>query len=113
TSGGDAPGMNNAVKAVVNASLEKGLKPYVVYEGFLGLTNGNFKEVEKKDVKFWSTLGGTTITASAFSSSNFSIFGIPHPLAALSAKITFKAVSLSNLSHSLRAFSSPAALPIS
>jgi len=66
TSGGDAPGMNNAVKAVVNASLEKGLKPYIVYEGFLGLTNGNFKEVEKKDVKFLSTLGGTAIYSARY-----------------------------------------------
>ncbi len=66
TSGGDAPGMNSAVKSVVNASLEKGLKPYVVYEGFLGLTNGNFKEVEKKDVKFFSTLGGTSIYSARY-----------------------------------------------
>ena len=66
TSGGDAPGMNNAVKSIVNTSLKKGLKPYLVYEGFLGLTNGNFKEVEKMDVKFFSTLGGTSIYSARY-----------------------------------------------
>ncbi len=61
TSGGDAPGMNTAVKAVVNAAIEKGLDPYIVYEGYLGLTQGNFKKVEKKDVKFIGDKGGTII----------------------------------------------------
>ncbi len=61
TSGGDAPGMNTAVKAVVNAAIEKGLEPYIVYEGYLGLTTGNFKKVEKKDVKFIGDKGGTNI----------------------------------------------------
>ncbi len=61
TSGGDAPGMNTAVKAVVNAAIEKGLEPYIVYEGYLGLVNGNFKKVEKKDVKFIGDKGGTII----------------------------------------------------
>ncbi len=61
TSGGDAPGMNTAVKAVVNAAIEKGLEPYIVYEGYLGLTTGNFKKVEKKDVKFIGDKGGTII----------------------------------------------------
>ncbi len=66
TSGGDAPGMNTAVKAVVNAAIEKGLEPYIVYEGYLGLTNGNFKKVEKKDVKFIGDKGGTIIYSARF-----------------------------------------------
>ena len=66
TSGGDAPGMNSAIKAVVNASIEKGLEPYIVYEGYLGLTEGNFKKVTKKDVKFIGSLGGTFIYSARF-----------------------------------------------
>ncbi len=66
TSGGDAPGMNNAIKAVVNASINSGIKPYIVYEGYKGLTEGNIKEVTKKDVKEIGTKGGTIIYSSRF-----------------------------------------------
>ncbi|BDU67707.1 MAG: ATP-dependent 6-phosphofructokinase [Candidatus Tyloplasma litorale] len=66
TSGGDAPGMNPAVKAIVNASIKKGLEPYVVYEGYKGLTEGNFKKVSKKDVKFIGDKGGTFIYSARF-----------------------------------------------
>jgi len=66
TSGGDAPGMNSAVKAIVNTSLAKGLEPYIVYEGFKGLTNGDFKLVQKEQVKFISSLGGTAIYSARF-----------------------------------------------
>lgn len=66
TSGGDAPGMNTAVRAVVNAAIEKGLDPYVVYEGYLGLTSGNFKKVDKKEVKFVGDRGGTFIYSARF-----------------------------------------------
>ena len=66
TSGGDAPGMNTAVKAVVNTSLTKGFQPYLVYEGYDGLTKGNFKPVKKEDVKFLSAKGGTDIYSARF-----------------------------------------------
>lgn len=66
TSGGDAPGMNSAVKGVVNSALNAGLEAYVVYEGFKGLFEGNFKSVTKKDVKFINSLGGTAIYSARF-----------------------------------------------
>lgn len=66
TSGGDAPGMNSAVKGVVNSAINAGLEAYVVYEGFKGLHDGNFKKVEKKDVKFINNLGGTAIYSARF-----------------------------------------------
>lgn len=66
TSGGDAPGMNSAVKGVVNAAIEKGLEPYLVYEGYLGLTQGNFKKASKEDVKFIGDKGGTIIYSARF-----------------------------------------------
>ena len=37
TSGGDAPGMNAAVRAVVRAGINKGMKVYGVYRGYNGL----------------------------------------------------------------------------
>lgn len=41
TSGGDAPGMNAAVRAVVRAGINKGMKVYGVYRGYNGLLNGD------------------------------------------------------------------------
>ncbi|MFW5933131.1 MAG: 6-phosphofructokinase, partial [Actinomycetota bacterium] len=40
TSGGDAPGMNAAVRAVVRTALGEGLEVSVIHEGFLGLVDG-------------------------------------------------------------------------
>ncbi|MGL5178167.1 MAG: 6-phosphofructokinase, partial [Aeromonas veronii] len=37
TSGGDAPGMNAAIRAVVRAGLHHGLEVYGIYDGYLGL----------------------------------------------------------------------------
>ena len=37
TSGGDAPGMNAAVRGVVRTALSEGLEVYGVYDGYLGL----------------------------------------------------------------------------
>ena len=41
TSGGDAPGMNAAVRAVARAALSKGIKVYGVRRGYNGLLNGD------------------------------------------------------------------------
>ena len=40
TSGGDAPGMNAAIRAVVRTALDRGLEAYAIYEGFQGLVDG-------------------------------------------------------------------------
>lgn len=61
TSGGDAPGMNNAVVAVINTALANGITPYVVYEGYKGLVAGNFKPVDANEVHKYLELGGTFI----------------------------------------------------
>jgi 6-phosphofructokinase 1 len=66
TSGGDAPGMNAVIKAVVNASFNAGMKPYIVYEGFKGLVEGNFKEVSKKMVMDIETKSGTIIYSARY-----------------------------------------------
>ena len=45
TSGGDAPGMNAAVRAVVRTGIVNGIEIIGVMEGFNGLTEGLFKQL--------------------------------------------------------------------
>ena len=50
TSGGDAPGMNAAIRAVVRAGIHEGWQAYGVRRGFSGLIAGNFVHLEARDV---------------------------------------------------------------
>jgi 6-phosphofructokinase 1 len=63
TSGGDAPGMNAAVRAVVRMTIAKGCESYAIYEGYTGLVKGgNFiKRMFWEDVRGWLSEGGTLI----------------------------------------------------
>jgi 6-phosphofructokinase 1 len=63
TSGGDAPGMNAAVRAVVRTALERGLTVFAVYEGYQGLVEGDnyIREVNWDSVGGILGLGGTII----------------------------------------------------
>ncbi|KAG2226871.1 hypothetical protein INT45_010150 [Circinella minor] len=63
TSGGDAPGMNAAVRAVVRYGLSKGCDVYAVYEGYQGLVDGGkcIRKMDWKSVRGWLSIGGTTI----------------------------------------------------
>lgn len=63
TSGGDAPGMNGVVRAIVRMSIAKGCEPYGVYEGYEGLVQGGdlIKEMHWGDVRGWLSEGGTLI----------------------------------------------------
>jgi 6-phosphofructokinase 1 len=63
TSGGDAPGMNGAVRAVVRMALHNGCEAYAVYEGYEGLVQGGdmIKEMEWEDVRGFLSEGGTLI----------------------------------------------------
>ncbi|MEL7234520.1 MAG: 6-phosphofructokinase, partial [Chloroflexota bacterium] len=40
TSGGDAPGMNPAVRSVVRTALKRGVDVYAIYEGYRGMVEG-------------------------------------------------------------------------
>ena len=40
TSGGDAPGMNSAVRAIVRTALERGVEVYAIFEGYQGMVEG-------------------------------------------------------------------------
>lgn len=61
TSGGDSPGMNAAVRAVVRKSIFNGYEVYGVYQGFQGLINGNIKKLELGDVGDIIQRGGTIL----------------------------------------------------
>lgn len=61
TSGGDAPGMNSAVRACVRMAIAKGCDAFVVYEGYDGLVKGNIKKMEWSAVRGWQSEGGTLI----------------------------------------------------
>jgi 6-phosphofructokinase 1 len=54
TSGGDAQGMNSAVRAVVRTALDKGAEMYAIYEGYKGLVEGGSR-IRKMD---WDSVGG-------------------------------------------------------
>ncbi len=50
TSGGDAPGMNAAVRSVVLSALARGVEVVGIYKGYTGLISGEVKVLEAKDV---------------------------------------------------------------
>ncbi|MCL2659074.1 MAG: 6-phosphofructokinase [Acidobacteriaceae bacterium] len=61
TSGGDAPGMNAAIRAVVRAGHARGLHVWGVYQGYSGLIEGNFKRLGPRDVGGIIQRGGTVL----------------------------------------------------
>ena len=61
TSGGDAPGMNAAVRAVVRTSIFYKLECFVVYQGYQGLIEGNLKQVSARSVNNIVNKGGTIL----------------------------------------------------
>lgn len=61
TSGGDAPGMNAAIRAVVRTGLVKGWEVYGVEQGYSGLMNGNMRLMGARDVGGIIQQGGTIL----------------------------------------------------
>ena len=61
TSGGDAPGMNAAVRAVVRAALAKGIECVGIRRGWQGLINGDFVQLSRASVGHLLSLGGTML----------------------------------------------------
>ena len=61
TSGGDAPGMNAAIRAVVRKALCNGVKVKGIKKGYQGLLNEEIVEMEKKDVSDTIQRGGTIL----------------------------------------------------
>jgi len=61
TSGGDAPGMNAAIRAVVRTALYYGMEAYGVYNGYKGLVEGEIRRLERNDVGMILNRGGTML----------------------------------------------------
>ena len=61
TSGGDAPGMNAAIRAVTRAAIYNGLQVKGIYRGYKGLVTGEIKEFKSQNVSNIIQLGGTIL----------------------------------------------------
>ena len=64
TSGGDAPGMNGAIRAIVRVGIKSGFEVYGVYGGFRGLVEGKIKKLGYSDVSEILAKGGTILESS-------------------------------------------------
>jgi 6-phosphofructokinase 1 len=64
TSGGDAPGMNAAIRASVRAALASGLQVYGAKNGFSGLVSGDFQRLHARSVTNILQRGGTMLGTS-------------------------------------------------
>ncbi len=61
TSGGDAPGMNAAIRAVVRASIYHHVECIGIYRGYQGMIEGDFKQMDARSVKNIINKGGTIL----------------------------------------------------
>ena len=61
TSGGDAPGMNAAIRAVTRAGIAAGLKVKGIYRGYEGLINNEIQEFTTENVSNIIQRGGTIL----------------------------------------------------
>ena len=61
TSGGDAPGMNAAVRAVVRAAIFRGIEVIGIRRGYNGLINGDIVRLDEKSVAHIINRGGTML----------------------------------------------------
>ena len=61
TSGGDAPGMNSCVRAVVRTALYHGIECYGIRRGYNGLISGDIIKLDEKNVSHIINRGGTIL----------------------------------------------------
>lgn len=61
TSGGDAPGMNAAIRAVTRSAIFSGWDVYGIYRGYEGLINGEIKQLTTESVSNTIQRGGTIL----------------------------------------------------
>ncbi len=61
TSGGDAPGMNAAIRAVVRTGLDRGWDVFGVEHGYRGLVEGDFRAMGQRSVGGIIQMGGTIL----------------------------------------------------
>ena len=61
TSGGDSPGMNACIRAVVRTGIFRGLEVYGIYQGYEGMIEGNIKRMYSHSVSNIVQRGGTIL----------------------------------------------------
>lgn len=61
TSGGDSPGMNAAIRAVVRCGIDKGMEVYGVSRGYEGLLDGEIRQMDRNSVGDILHKGGTIL----------------------------------------------------
>jgi len=61
TSGGDAPGMNAGIRAVVRAAIYNGIRVYGIYQGYDGMIQGQIEEMGARSVSHIIQRGGTML----------------------------------------------------
>jgi len=66
TSGGDAPGMNAAIRGVVRAALSEGLEVFGIYDGYLGLYEDRMINLDRYSVSDMINRGGTFLGSARF-----------------------------------------------
>lgn len=66
TSGGDAPGMNNAIRAIVKSAKKHNIETFLIYEGFKGLVDNNMVDANEINMDKYISRGGTCIYSSRF-----------------------------------------------
>lgn len=64
TSGGDAPGMNAVIRAIVKVSNNYGIETFGIKRGYTGLLNEEIKKIGEFDVDYISEVGGTILKTS-------------------------------------------------
>ena len=66
TSGGDAPGMNAAIRGVVRSALSENMEVVGVHDGYLGLYEGKFTPLDRYSVSDMINRGGTFLGSARF-----------------------------------------------
>lgn len=61
TSGGDSPGMNAAIRAVVRCGIDKGMEVYGISRGYEGLLDGEIRQMDRNSVGDILHRGGTIL----------------------------------------------------
>ncbi len=61
TSGGDSPGMNAAIRAVVRCGIDKGMEVYGISRGYEGLLDGEIRQMDRNSVGDILHKGGTIL----------------------------------------------------
>lgn len=66
TSGGDAPGMNAAIRSVTRSALSEGLEVFGIYDGYLGLHENRMIQLDRYSVSDVINRGGTFLGSARF-----------------------------------------------